>query len=278
MQRCSWRHASREIYANHPAPRRAASLDAVKLERKRAHDREAQRAARARTRARLETLEQEVRELRRAGADRSGSESHTLQQLRKRNKLLENEVTLLRQRLQSVSRITSPFYVHEGPLPATKIAPHGGQLAFFGGCGESLGRDNEQNDSHASTCMPQLPPGLPLMGDFVPLIPLESGLPGSISNAGDFCVPLVETSEVRIPGVEASWSYETPMIWPSLHVAQSMLSSSSSHSQSRFTGTSHSGSADPAKDKAVQMPARMPANDHEWDWDYQHSDRASQSQ
>ncbi|KAI8962682.1 hypothetical protein F5Y11DRAFT_347200 [Daldinia sp. FL1419] len=72
--------------------RSVSTLTPSQLARKRANDREAQRAIRARTKEHIETLEREIEELR-SQQDRD----HTIQSLLRRNKALENELRRLRE-------------------------------------------------------------------------------------------------------------------------------------------------------------------------------------
>lgn len=76
--------------------RSVSTLTAAQLERKRANDREAQRAIRQRTKDHIEALESQIRELA-ATSDANGK----LMQAMQRNQELEQENALLRSRLNS---------------------------------------------------------------------------------------------------------------------------------------------------------------------------------
>lgn len=76
--------------------RSVSTLTAAQLERKRANDREAQRAIRQRTKDHIESLERQIRDLA-ASSDSSGK----LMQAMQRNQELEQENALLRSRLTS---------------------------------------------------------------------------------------------------------------------------------------------------------------------------------
>jgi Mg2+ and Co2+ transporter CorA len=71
-----------------------STLTPSQLARKRANDREAQRAIRARTKEHIERLERELEELR-----SRHSRDETVQDLIKRNKALERELMALRESL-----------------------------------------------------------------------------------------------------------------------------------------------------------------------------------
>lgn len=78
-------------------------MTAQQLERKRASDRESQRARRSRARAYISELEEEVEELRKG----TTVTTDVTEQLRRQNKILEEEVVYLRERLAATTTITS---------------------------------------------------------------------------------------------------------------------------------------------------------------------------
>lgn len=80
-----------------------STLTAAQLSRKRANDREAQRAIRARTKDHIERLESELDELR-----GRHSRDHTVQELLRRNKALEDELGRLRDSM-GVPVTASPY-------------------------------------------------------------------------------------------------------------------------------------------------------------------------
>ena len=89
--------------ASRAGTRSVSTLSAAQLERKRANDREAQRAIRQRTKEHIEKLEKRIAEL------SSGSESNEqLLGALKRNKELEEENEILRTNLQQANFAISP--------------------------------------------------------------------------------------------------------------------------------------------------------------------------
>ncbi|KAI1646308.1 uncharacterized protein F4817DRAFT_366155 [Daldinia loculata] len=85
--------------------RSVSTLTPTQLARKRANDREAQRAIRARTKEHIESLEREIEELR-SHQDRD----KTIQTLLRRNKTLENELRHLRESMGIRAANTSEPY------------------------------------------------------------------------------------------------------------------------------------------------------------------------
>ncbi|KAI1467798.1 uncharacterized protein F4812DRAFT_471178 [Daldinia caldariorum] len=75
-----------------PGTRSVSTLTPSQLARKRANDREAQRAIRARTKEHIESLEKEIEELR-----SFQNRDQTIQTLLRRNKALEEELTQIRE-------------------------------------------------------------------------------------------------------------------------------------------------------------------------------------
>ncbi len=86
--------------------RSVTTLTAAQLERKRANDREAQRAIRQRTKDHIDTLERQVRDL---SAQLDSNSSSKLMDLMQRNEELEQENAVLRARLShAVSALSVP--------------------------------------------------------------------------------------------------------------------------------------------------------------------------
>lgn len=83
--------------------RSVSTLTPSQLARKRANDREAQRAIRARTKEHIERLELELEELR-----SKQSRDHTVQELMRRNQALEEELMRLKENM-GVSMNSSPY-------------------------------------------------------------------------------------------------------------------------------------------------------------------------
>lgn len=92
------------------------SMSASQLARKRANDRLAQRAMRARNKARVESLEAEVRELR---VKLSEQNSTALQQLIARNYALENELVRLLERMRPDDSPSSLPIFHDAASAST---------------------------------------------------------------------------------------------------------------------------------------------------------------
>lgn len=92
--------------------RSVSTLTPSQLARKRANDREAQRAIRARTKEHIERLEREIEELK-----NRHSRDETVQELLRRNKALEQELAALRETVGLQAPRTYP--------PTRKSIPHG---------------------------------------------------------------------------------------------------------------------------------------------------------
>jgi hypothetical protein len=108
------------------ARRSAAQLTPVQLARKRAYDREAQRAVRAKNRLHLEKLERELTELR-------NNPDREVQELRHRNRVLENELLFLQQACGGYMasyppRPTDMLPLHPFSLPRTTQNNYGSAL------------------------------------------------------------------------------------------------------------------------------------------------------
>ncbi|KAJ4156120.1 hypothetical protein LMH87_001333 [Akanthomyces muscarius] len=96
----------------------AGNMTASQLARKRANDRLAQRAMRARNKARVESLEAEVRELRVKLNEQS---STALQQLIARNHALENELVRLMEQIRPDDSPSSLSMFHDTTIGSTNI-------------------------------------------------------------------------------------------------------------------------------------------------------------
>ncbi|KAH7112220.1 hypothetical protein B0J13DRAFT_515929 [Dactylonectria estremocensis] len=83
--------------------RSVSTLTPSQLARKRANDREAQRVTRSRTKEHIERLERELEELR---SKQSGDQ--TVQELFRRNKVLEDELNRLKENM-SITMASSPY-------------------------------------------------------------------------------------------------------------------------------------------------------------------------
>ena len=100
-----------------------STLTPSQLARKRANDREAQRAIRARTKEHIERLEREIEELK-----SRNTRDETVQELLRRNKALEQEVTNLRKtlglqtgRTYPPTRELPPVFSFLSTIPSTDI-------------------------------------------------------------------------------------------------------------------------------------------------------------
>lgn len=99
--------------------RSVTTLTAAQLERKRANDREAQRAIRQRTKDHIDTLERQVRDL---NAQLENNSSTKMMELMRRNEELEQENAVLRARLShAVSALGVPEQGAGAPSPSDRV-------------------------------------------------------------------------------------------------------------------------------------------------------------
>lgn len=120
MQRSSSADANK--VSKRKGTRSVSTLTAAQLARKRANDREAQRAIRARTKDHIERLEAELDELRSVH-----SRDQTVQELLRRNKMLEEELKALRDTMgipSSASFHNSSPYSTPGALASPRTSPY----------------------------------------------------------------------------------------------------------------------------------------------------------
>jgi mevalonate kinase len=106
--------------------RSVSTLTAAQLERKRANDREAQRAIRQRTKDHIEALERQIRDLA-ATSDTSGK----LMQAMQRNQELEQENALLRSRLNSAVTTMSEHGMYTASHGCFCCSPRSGQAILM---------------------------------------------------------------------------------------------------------------------------------------------------
>jgi hypothetical protein len=92
-------------HSNTTGTRSVSTLTPAQLARKRANDREAQRAIRARTKEHIENLERELEELRSVS-----SRDDTVQDLLRRNRALEDELHRLRESMGIASNGPRNYY------------------------------------------------------------------------------------------------------------------------------------------------------------------------
>ncbi|CEJ83926.1 hypothetical protein VHEMI03302 [[Torrubiella] hemipterigena] len=109
--------------------RSVSTLTPSQLARKRANDREAQRAIRARTKEHIENLERQLEELK-----SSQSRDRTVQELMRRNRALEDELARLRESMGMPPAVTSPYSTNavsfddnhsagSGTVPSPNMSP-----------------------------------------------------------------------------------------------------------------------------------------------------------
>lgn len=102
-------HVNKKVTAG---TRSVSTLTPAQLARKRANDREAQRAIRARTKEHIENLEREIEELR-----SSQSRDETVRNLLRRNKALEDELQRMRESMGITSSGPRSMYHQSGKPP-----------------------------------------------------------------------------------------------------------------------------------------------------------------
>lgn len=99
--------AGRKRKSNSTSARGVANLTPVQLAKKRANDRQAQRAIRERTKAHIETLEQQVREL------SSQKPYQDLQDALRQNEAILAENREMKQRLRTIVDTIQPLVARE---------------------------------------------------------------------------------------------------------------------------------------------------------------------
>ncbi|RYC80623.1 hypothetical protein BFJ63_vAg16495 [Fusarium oxysporum f. sp. narcissi] len=104
--------------------RRVSTLSPARLARKRANDREAQRAIRARTKERIERLERELAELR----SKQGHDQ-TVQELLRRNKAIEKELI----RLKEIMKLSLPDKIFPSTVYNGNLSTGNDAIASFQG-------------------------------------------------------------------------------------------------------------------------------------------------
>ncbi|PNH35341.1 hypothetical protein VD0002_g10119 [Verticillium dahliae] len=112
---------------NSSGTRSVSTLNPAQLARKRANDREAQRAIRARTKEHIERLEQQLADLQ---SERGGDQSQTIQELTRRNRALEEEIYRLREAAGQPTGHSYPNSVYDdnlssvsGAIPSPRSSP-----------------------------------------------------------------------------------------------------------------------------------------------------------
>ncbi|KUI59058.1 AP-1-like transcription factor [Cytospora mali] len=131
MEKDSGRQTSAELRTNkRKGTRSVSTLTPSQLARKRANDREAQRAIRARTKEHIERLECELEELK-----SKQNRDETVQDLLKRNKALECELKRLRKTMGIPHTDPYPSSVYENELPSL---PSSGVPSLSSSYGQSV--------------------------------------------------------------------------------------------------------------------------------------------
>lgn len=164
--------------------RSVSTLTPSQLARKRANDREAQRAIRARTKEHIERLEQELEDLK-----SKQSRDQTVQELLRRNRALEDELNRLKENM-GVSMTSSPYSTPvyddnlstaSGPIPSPRTSP------FPTGDYNSLPDYSQQYVPLANNCE--------TWASTVPCpVPSNVSSPSSSANTDDYSTGYIPTS------------------------------------------------------------------------------------
>lgn len=107
--------------ASRAGTRSVSTLSQAQLARKRANDREAQRAIRQRTKEHIENLERRIEELTGGGA----GDASSLAELRRRNEELENELRRLRGSISAGMDPNNEAFVASGGMYGTILGASG---------------------------------------------------------------------------------------------------------------------------------------------------------
>ncbi len=108
--------------ANPPSSRGVANLTPEQLAKKRANDREAQRAIRERTKTQIETLEKEIRKL------RNEQPHQELQTVLKQKQLVETENVHIKKKLSAALSLLQPLLGANGGGSSSKTAAFDARL------------------------------------------------------------------------------------------------------------------------------------------------------
>ncbi|TPX12194.1 uncharacterized protein E0L32_007080 [Thyridium curvatum] len=134
--------------------RSVSTLTPTQLARKRANDREAQRAIRARTKEHIEKLERELEELKSGGAQ---SRDDVVNNLLKKNRALEKEIQFLSDKLREVGAGMPPTTSQHYPPPENMAgAPSSGVSSRASSFGQNSG-DFSNGVSYIPTSEPREP-------------------------------------------------------------------------------------------------------------------------
>lgn len=163
--------------------RSVSTLNPAQLARKRANDREAQRAIRARTKEHIERLEQELAELK---SQQNRDQSQTVAELMRRNRVLEEEIIRLREGQSGGPSYNSPVYDEGlssagGPVPSARSSPFPAAAGYG--------------------AMPELGPSYVPLPDSsahwdhgVPAVPSNVSSPSSSANTDEYGAAYIPTS------------------------------------------------------------------------------------
>ncbi|ROT35297.1 hypothetical protein SODALDRAFT_316651 [Sodiomyces alkalinus F11] len=126
MTRSSSDEPPKSTITKRKGTRSVSTLNPAQLARKRANDREAQRAIRARTKEHIERLENELAELK---SQQNRDQTQTVQELLRRNRALEEEIMRMRES-QPVGQSYTRSSVYDeslppvsGPVPSARSSP-----------------------------------------------------------------------------------------------------------------------------------------------------------
>ncbi|WQF89082.1 Putative basic-leucine zipper domain superfamily [Colletotrichum destructivum] len=164
--------------------RSVSTLTPSQLARKRANDREAQRAIRARTKEHIERLERELEELK---SERGRDQSQTVQELLRKNKALEEELFKLR---ESMGVPNGQSYPNSG-MAASSLASSSAWLPLVRADSAPVYDDNLSSISGAVPSPRSSP--FPSNGDY-----------NVMQELGPSYVPMPDASESWGPGIPVS--------------------------------------------------------------------------
>ncbi|KAK1579530.1 uncharacterized protein LY79DRAFT_592810 [Colletotrichum navitas] len=164
--------------------RSVSTLTPSQLARKRANDREAQRAIRARTKEHIERLERELEELK---SERGRDQSQTVQELLRKNKALEEELFKLR---ESMGVPNGQSYPNSG-MAASSVASSSAWLPLVRADSAPVYDDNLSSISGAVPSPRSSP--YPSNGDY-----------NVMQELGPSYVPMPDASESWGPGIPVS--------------------------------------------------------------------------
>lgn len=173
--------------------RSVSSLTPSQLERKRANDREAQRAIRARTKEHIDRLEREITDLK-----SSLNRDRTVQELLQKNRALEEELYRLKESMRQSSGHSYPGSVYDDnlssvsgavPSPRSSPFPSGG----YGGMAELGPSYVPLPDTPTETWAPAVPVS----------VPSSVSSPSSSANTDEYGAPAYIPTSIPNPMMDA---------------------------------------------------------------------------